>query len=85
MQAPSVEWGMAIGHLLVLDYLRARGDADNDTASECLRSIVARHQLGPAAFTVALVGGCAWFHRHILGPLRTDAARTAPAPRAPRR
>ena len=57
-------------HFLALDYLRARGDADADTASECLRALVARHPHGPAIFTVALIGGCAWFHRHILGPLK---------------
>lgn len=64
---------MAIGHLLVLDYVRARGEADSDTASECLRDLVARHPVGPTAFTVGLIGGCAWFHHHILGPLKEQA------------
>lgn len=70
MQSAPTEWAMFGAHFLALDYLRARGDADFDTASECLRALVARHRFGPAIFTVGLIGGCAWFHQHILGPLR---------------
>ena len=69
MHSPPLEWSLAVGHLLVLDAIRARGDADLDTASEVVRSLVARHRLGPAIFTTALAGGALWFHRHILGPL----------------
>lgn len=69
-QSAPTEWAMFAAHFVALDYLRARGEADADTASECLRSLVARHQHGPLLFTVALLGGTAWFHRHILRPLR---------------
>ena len=70
MQSAPTEWAMFGAHFLALDYLRARGDADFDTASECLRALVTRHPLGPAIFTTALAGGALWFHRHILGPLK---------------
>ena len=79
MHSPPVEWTMAVGHLVVLDYLRSRGEADADTASECLRALVARHRLGPAAFTFGLALGTAWFHRHILGPLSGEQPASTPA------
>jgi hypothetical protein len=69
MQSPSAEWTLAIGHLAVLDYLRARGDADHDTISEVTRNLVARHPRGEAIFTAALIGGALWFHAHIVRPL----------------
>lgn len=69
MQSPSAEWTLAIGHLALLDYLRARGDADADTISEVVRDLVARHPRGEALFTAGLIGGALWFHQHIVRPL----------------
>lgn len=37
MQSPPAEWVLGIGYLAVLDYLRARGEADGNTLSECTR------------------------------------------------
>ena len=73
MKSAPAEWVLFGAHLVALDVIRARGEADFDTASECLRAVVARHRLGPAAFTFGLAIGAAWFHRHILGPLKEDA------------
>lgn len=69
MQSAPTEWLLFGAHLIALDVIRARGEADHDTASEVVRALVARHRLGPAIFTTALAGGALWFHRHILGPL----------------
>lgn len=66
MHSPSAEWSLAIGHLAVLDYLRSRGDADNDTASEVLRDWTMRHPAGPAVFSAVWFGFALWFWRHIL-------------------
>jgi hypothetical protein len=70
VKSAPAEWVLFGAHLVVLDVIRARGEADFDTASECIRAAVARHRFGPAVFTTALAGGALWFHRHILGPLR---------------
>lgn len=62
MQSPPVEWTLAIGYLAALDFLRSRGDADDDTISECLRPWATRH---PFAFAAACVAVPLWFHGHI--------------------
>jgi hypothetical protein len=62
MQSPPVEWTLAIGYLAALDYLRSRGDADDDTISECLRPHALRHPLG---FAAACVVAPVLFHQHI--------------------
>lgn len=62
MQSPPVEWTIGIGYLALLDYLRSRGEADDDTISECLRPWALRH---PVTFAAACVAVPLWFHRHI--------------------
>lgn len=62
MQSPPLEWTLAIANLAALDYLRARGDADADTLSECVRPWAERH---PVAFTAACVAVPAWFWCHV--------------------
>lgn len=68
MQSPPVEWTIGIGYLALLDYLRSRGEADDDTLSECVRNAVRRHPRGDVAFTVALFVGAELLRRHILRP-----------------
>lgn len=72
MQSPPMEWTLGIGYLAALDYLRSRGEADHDTLSEVVRNGVRRVPHGEAVFTVALLGGTVWFHRHIVKPLRVE-------------
>lgn len=79
MQSPRAEWALGIGYLAILDYLRARGDADGDTASECVRELVERHPRGQLAFTAAVVLGAFAFHRHIIHPSRGRPDATLPA------
>lgn len=70
MQSPPAEWVLGLSYLALLDYLRARGDADGDTLSEVVRDLVARHPRGETIFTgVVVLGGYA-LHRHIVNPLR---------------
>jgi hypothetical protein len=66
MQSPPVEWTLGIGYLALLDYLRARGEADDDTLSEVVRNLVRRHPAGDVAFTVVLFAGAELLRRHIL-------------------
>lgn len=73
MQSPAAEWTLGIGYLLALDYIRARGDADDDTLSEVVRGIVAKHPLGSHALAAALVAGSYAFHRHIVVPLKEQS------------
>lgn len=70
MQSPRAEWALGIGYLAILDYLRARGDADEDTFSECVRDLVGRHPRGRPAFTAVVALGAFAFHRHIIHPSR---------------
>ena len=68
MQSPPAEWALGIGYLAVLDYLRSRGEADNDTLSECVRDLTERHPRGRAAFTVAYSLGAVALWRRMCKP-----------------
>lgn len=70
MQSPPAEWTLAIGHLAILDYLRSIGDADHDTASECVRNFYSRLPHGRALWAVTTVVGAAVLWRHIDKPMR---------------
>lgn len=65
MNSPKAEWTVLIGALALIDYLRARGEADQDTISEVVRDLTRRHPRGDLIFGAALTGGAAWFYRHI--------------------
>jgi hypothetical protein len=65
MKSPSAEWVLGLSYLGVLDYMRARGEADGDTLSEVVRDLVDRHPAGRVAFTTAYVVGAAALWRHI--------------------
>lgn len=65
MQSPPLEWSLFVAHIAVLDYLRSRGDADHDTASEVARNLIYRHPRGKAVGTVVYIGGAALLYRHI--------------------
>lgn len=66
MQSPRAEWTLGIVYLVVLDWLRARGEADDDTLSEVIRNgCHVETRTGRAAFTVTLAAGAVAFHRHI--------------------
>lgn len=69
MKSPGIEWTLGAGYLALLDYIRARGEADGDTASECIRDLIAKHPHGQLLFTGALIAGGVAFHRHITKPL----------------
>lgn len=69
MQSPRIEWTMEAIRLFGLDYLRARGEADGDTASEVVRELVAAHPHGRRLLAAALVAGGVIFYRHIVDPL----------------
>lgn len=66
MQSPRAEWVLAIGHLAVLDYIRARGDADSDTLSEVTRELIDGHPLGRVAFTATYAAGALVLWRHLV-------------------
>lgn len=68
MQSPPLEWTLGIGYLAALDYVRSRGEADNDTLSECVRAVVRRHPLGDHIFAAGLAVGAVVLHRHICKP-----------------
>ena len=70
MQSPPAEWVLGIGYLAILDAIRAKGEADGDTLSECVREWVDRHPRGEAIFTGAVILGGYVLHRHIVDPLR---------------
>lgn len=72
MQSPAIEWTLGVGYLLVLDAIRAHGEADNDTASEVVRDLVARHPRGEVLFTGILLVGAMAFRSHIVKPLRSQ-------------
>lgn len=66
MQSPRIEWTLFAAHFIALDYLRARGEADSDTASEvCRHAFRVDTPRGRAAFTATLATGAVLFHRHI--------------------
>lgn len=69
MKSPPVEWTLLGAYAVILDVVRAKGEADHDTLSECVRNVVARHPLGPHAFAAGLALGAVALHRHIVGPL----------------
>ena len=69
MHSPPMEWGLGIGYLALLDALRARGEADEDTLSEVVRSLVARHPLGRYVLAAGLAGGSVAFWRHIVNAI----------------
>lgn len=70
MKSPPAEWALGIGYLAVLDLIRAHGEADQDTLSECLRAVVARHPNGHHLFAAAVAVSAYAFHRHICDPLK---------------
>lgn len=66
----STIWLGIIGGAAALDYWCDLGDPDQDTLSEFARRVFATHTpTGRAAFTLALAGGSAWLHSHILKQL----------------
>lgn len=66
MRSPSAEWSLLAGYFIALDVLRARGEADADTLSECLRDGFRVHTpRGRTLFTATLAAGAVAFHRHI--------------------
>ena len=65
MQSPRVEWVLGIGYLAAVDLIRARGEADGDTLSECTRDLIERHPAGRAAFTLGYIVGAVALWRHL--------------------
>jgi hypothetical protein len=65
MNSPPAEWTVLIGALALLDYIRSRGEADGDTASEVIRDLTRRHPSGDLFLGAGLAVGAVWFHRHI--------------------
>lgn len=43
MQSPPIEWSVWIGSLVLIDYIRAQGEADKDTLSEVVRDVERDH------------------------------------------
>lgn len=72
MKSPAAEWTLGIGYLAVLDIIRAHGDPDDDTASEVIRGLVARHPHGHRLFAGALLVGSIALYRHIVDPLKEN-------------
>lgn len=70
MKSPGAEWVLGIGYLAAIDYIRARGEADDDTLSEVIRGHVAKHPHGERLFAAALLTSGIWFHHHITTPLK---------------
>lgn len=68
MQSPPLEWTLFAAHFAALDYLRARGEADHDTASEVIRGYVERHPAGRPLFAVGLTVAAVGFYKHICRP-----------------
>ena len=66
MQSPPLEWAALIGSLAAIDYLRSRGDADQDTLSEVVRGVVRRHPRGDLIFGIGLFAAAEAFRRHIV-------------------
>jgi hypothetical protein len=64
-----MEWALGIGHLAVLDWVRDRGEPDEDTLSEVLRAgfHVDRPE-GRAALAVTIAAGGAVLYRHLTKP-----------------
>jgi hypothetical protein len=65
MQSPPLEWTIFAAHFAVLDYIRARGDADKDTASEVVRDLIDRHPAGRIVGTAVYATGAVALYRHI--------------------
>lgn len=72
MKSPPAEWALGIGYLAAIDIIRAHGEADSDTLSECIRDVVARHPHGQRFLAVALLAGAVTFFRHIVNPLNIE-------------
>ena len=70
MKSPGAEWVLGIGYLAAIDIIRAKGDPDDDTISECLRAVVERHPQGQRMLAAALVVGGVGFYKHICDPLK---------------
>lgn len=69
MHSPPVEWALGIGHLVALDYLRDRGEPDNDTLTECLRELLRTDTPeGRAVTAVCVALGGYVFYRHLIKP-----------------
>lgn len=66
MHSPPIEWAAAIGHLALLDWIRDRGEPDNDTLSEVLRAVfhVERPE-GRAALAAAITVGAVGLYAHL--------------------
>lgn len=70
MKSPQAEWALITGSVAVqigvLDYLRARGEADGDTLSECLAAwFRVDRPSGRAAFAVSAYGAATVLILHI--------------------
>lgn len=72
MKSPAAEWVLGIGYLAVLDAIRARGEADEDTLSEVVRANVSRHPNGQRIFAAVLLAGGITLYRHIVDPLNKE-------------
>lgn len=70
MKSPAAEWVLGIGYLGVLDAIRAHGEADQDTLSEVVRDLVARHPHGHRIFAALLLIGGVGLFKHIVDPLK---------------
>lgn len=69
MHSPPMEWALGIGHLVALDFLRDRGEPDNDTLTEVLRTAfhVERPE-GRVALAAAITCGGVLLYRHLAKP-----------------
>lgn len=66
MRSPRAEWVLFAAHFAILDYLRARGEADQDTLSEvCRDGFRVDTPRGWWTFTAGLAASAVAFHRHI--------------------
>lgn len=66
MKSPRAEWSLLVAYFIALDVMRARGEADSDTLSECARESFRVHTpRGRIAWRFALVGGGLLLDRHI--------------------
>lgn len=66
MHSPKAEWSLLAAYFVVLDVMRARGEADADTLSEVIRQgCRVDTTRGRLAFTAGLAASAVVFHRHI--------------------
>lgn len=66
MHSPKIEWTAFAAHLILVDYVRDRGEPDGDTASEVLRAAfrVERPE-GRAALAAAITIGAVGLYAHL--------------------